>query len=73
MRAEGAELAAILEANRARLVAKNMLDKGNDKARAEAEVGYLSTLLRTLNRASLGVDDRDELVRVRLRFDLGKP
>ena len=73
LRVEGADLAAILDANRARLVAKTMLDKGSDRAKAEAEFGTLLTLLRTLNHASLGVVDGDDSVRVRLHFDLGQP
>lgn len=73
MQAEGSTLAGLLEANRTRLVAKNMLDKGNDKARAEAEFSYLLTLLRTLNHASLDAADLDGSVRVRLSFELGKP
>jgi len=72
-KADGAELAKLLEADRATIVAQNILEKGIDKAKAEAELHVLTALLRTLNRASLSTTDAGDSVRVRLEFQLGGP
>jgi len=67
--ADGGELAALLERDRAALVAKNMLDKGNDKAKAEGEINFLLSLLRMLGPGSLTARDADHSVR--FEVDLG--
>ena len=66
--AEGAELAALLDENVARLVMQNMLEKGNDKPRAEFEVGLLSRIVRALGRGSLSALDTPESVQLRINF-----
>ena len=66
--AEGAELAALIDENLPRLVMQNMLEKGNDKPKAESEVGLLSRIVRTLGRGSLSALDTPESVQFRLDF-----
>jgi hypothetical protein len=66
--AEGAELAALIEENGARLVMQNMLEKGNDKPRAELEVGLLSRIVRALGRGSLSALDTPESVQLKIDF-----
>jgi len=70
--ADGADLARLLDRNRAPLVSKNMLDKGNDKAKAEGEVDFLIALIRTLGHGALSARDADDAVRIKLDFALGK-
>jgi hypothetical protein len=65
--ADGPALARLVTLNRQRLIMQNMLDKGHDKAAAEAEVDGLGRLLKSLGKARLTVEDRPET----LRFDLG--
>ena len=66
--AEGADLAALIEENRPRLVMQNMLEKGNDKTRAEFEVGFLARIVRTLGRGSLSALDTPDAVQFRVDF-----
>jgi hypothetical protein len=69
--ASGAELAGLIEQNRDRLVMQNMLEKGNDKARAEGEIGLLAALARYLGQGTLTSKDRPESLQFRLDFHLG--
>ncbi|MEO6811908.1 MAG: hypothetical protein ABI353_22595, partial [Isosphaeraceae bacterium] len=69
--AEGAELANLIDRNHGRLIAQNMLKKGNDRAKAAANVDFLGQLVRTLGHARLTAQDRPDLTRFRLNFDLG--
>jgi len=71
--ADGAELAALLAENRAKLVMRNMIEKGNDRARAEAEVDFLARLVRTLNRGTFSARDDADGVRLQLDFQTGRP
>ena len=71
--ADGESLAGLIEQNKARLVEQNMLEKGNDQAAAEGEVGLLSGLVRYLGRAGLSVQDAPDALRVHLKFDLNPP
>ena len=73
VQAEGAELAALIDDNRPKLVMQNMLEKGNDKPRAEVEVGLLARIVRTLGRGTLSVRDRPEAVQLRLDFATQNP
>jgi hypothetical protein len=68
--ADGTELARLVEQNRTPLALQNMLDKGNDRERAEAEVDLLARLVRYLGRGSLTARDSAEAATVRLTFDL---
>ena len=71
--ADGAALARLVELNRNRMVMQNMLDKGHDKEQAEAEVGFLATLLRYFGRGRpLGPRRSAEATRVGLEFTLGR-
>jgi hypothetical protein len=73
--ADGAELARLLERDRARLVMRDMLRKGLDKPSAEAGFDALLGLVRHLGHARLTVrDGKDsDAVRLALDFALGDP
>ncbi len=73
--AEGAGLAApaLIDDNRPRLVMQNMLEKGNDKPRAELEVGLLSRIFRALGRGTLSALDTPESVQLRIDFATPAP
>jgi len=71
--ADGAELAALIGENRAKMVMRNMVAKGNDRARAEAEVDFLARLARALNRGSLSARDDADGVRFQLDFRIDAP
>jgi len=68
--ADATEMARLVDLNRARLVMQNMVEKGNDKAVAEKEVGLIVELLRYLGHASLTVKDRPDSVQLRVNFAL---
>ncbi len=71
--ADGRGLAGLVAVNRERLALQNMVEQGNDRASAEAEIDALAALLRALGQAELTVEDRPESVRARLGFTLGRP
>jgi hypothetical protein len=73
--ADGAELARLLERDRARLVMRDMLRKGLDKPAAEAGFDGLLGLVRYLGHARLTVRDGEgsDAVRLALDFALGDP
>ena len=50
---EGPALSAILEANREQMVRKNMVDKGNAREKAEADIRVLLAALGHLDHATL--------------------
>ncbi len=50
---DGAQLHAILVANREQFIRKNMVEKGNSRAQAEAEIGILLAAAGYLDRAAL--------------------
>ena len=68
--ADGPTLAGLLEQNQDRLVTQNMLEKGNDKDKAEQEVGLLVKLVRYLGHAEATVADRPGSLQFRLDFAL---
>ena len=70
--ADGPTLAKLVDANRTRLVMRNILEKGNGQAQAEGEVDLLASLLRYLGHARLGVKDGADVWRLNLDFKLGK-
>jgi hypothetical protein len=70
--ADGVELARLLEVNRARLVTRNMLNKGETKESAEREVGILLSTLRYLGHGRLTIQDDPAATRVEARFQLGQ-
>jgi hypothetical protein len=69
-RADGAELAKLVDRNKGRMAMQNMIEKGNSKDKAEEEIAFLSNLLRYLGRASLTAQDRPDSFRLRLDFAL---
>ena len=71
--ANGAELSALVAENRPRLVMQNMLEKGNDKPKAETEIEFLARVLKTLGRGSLSALDTPSELRLRLDFSLETP
>jgi hypothetical protein len=50
---DGAQLRAILVANRGQFVRKNMVEKGSSREQAETEIGFLLTAVDCLHRATL--------------------
>jgi hypothetical protein len=70
--ADGSAVARLVALNKDRLVMQNMLEKGNDKASAEAEIGYLEALVQWLGQARMSISDSQESVRVLFRTTLGK-
>jgi hypothetical protein len=66
--AEGAELAGLIEANRLRLVMQNMLEKGNDRPKAEEAVETLARIVRTLGRGEFTALDTPDAVQFRIDF-----
>ncbi len=71
--ADGAELSALILENRPRLVMQNMLEKGNEKPKAEAEIEFLARVLKTLGRGSLSTLDTADDLRLRVAFSLQNP
>jgi hypothetical protein len=69
--ARGDELAKLIDENRERLITQNMLEKGNDRAKAEEAIGLLSRLVKYLGQGSLQVRDHGDGLKVNLDFALG--
>jgi hypothetical protein len=69
--ADGKALVHLLELNRVRLVSQNMLEKGNDKATASAQIDLLLGLLRYAGVGTLTAKDGADAVDFRLDFALG--
>lgn len=67
---DGAQLRAILSANRESMVRKNMVDKGVNREQAEAQMGLLFIVLDVLNQAklSLGNEGGHPQAKLELRF-----
>jgi hypothetical protein len=71
LRADGPTLAHLLDLNRQKLVTRNMMEKGNDKAAAGGEVDLLLGLLRYAGKGTLTADDSGKDVVFRLGLKLG--
>ncbi len=69
----GRQLVSILEANRANLIRKNMIDDGNSEAEAEASIGILLTIAEYFGGAKIELGSEDGRMRARLevKIDLG--
>lgn len=67
---DGAAVHAILTDNQRQLVAQNMLDKGHDRAAAEAEIGALLAIAQLVRGLGLQLSTEGQQVRfeARLRF-----
>ncbi|MDX2037854.1 MAG: hypothetical protein SFX72_14480 [Isosphaeraceae bacterium] len=68
---DGRALARLVEINKSRLVMQNMLEKGNDRAKAESEIGFLEAVLRYFSHATMTASDANESLRFFLKVDLG--
>ncbi len=64
--ADGPAIARLTEKNRGFLVTRNMLEKGNAKDQAEAEIDFLVSFLRYLGHATLSLDNSDSSFAVKL-------
>jgi hypothetical protein len=71
--AEGTQIGSILAANRETLVARNMVEKGNTRAKAEGEVDSYTTIVKLARRAQFTAGVRDGLSRYTLSVDLNLP
>jgi len=67
---EGGQLASILEANRKTLVQGNMVKKGNTQEQSETTIDMLISLVKFLDRATLGIGVHEGLPRARLELKL---
>lgn len=68
--ADGAELARILEQNRDRLAMQTMLESGQTKEKAQAQVNTLLAFVRYLGRGRLSIEDGKTASRLELKFRL---
>jgi hypothetical protein len=67
---EGGQLASILEANRKTLIQGNMVDKGNTKEQAEANIDLFISLAKFLDCAKLDIGVQENLTRAGLEIKL---
>jgi hypothetical protein len=74
---DGAQLHAILVANREQFIRKNMVDKGNTREQAETETGFFLTALGCVDRAVLTLARENAhpqaTLELKLRTPGGKP
>lgn len=70
--ADGAALAELIHQNRERLVVQNMLEKGNDRGRAEGEVDLFKALVEYFGAGTVTAADTDDGLRINANFDLGR-
>ncbi len=70
--ADGLALASLVRINREQLAMRNMLEKGNDRTKAESEVDLLAALLRYLGHGRLTVSDQETQSRLAIEFRLGE-
>ncbi len=68
--ADGSQLARILELNRDRLAMQTMLEQGQTKEKAQAQVDGLLALVRYLGHGRLSVNDGPGASRLELKFQL---
>jgi hypothetical protein len=68
--ADGLELARILELNRDRLAMQTMLERGETKEKAQAQVDGLLAFVRYLGHGRLSIDDGPGASRLELKFQL---
>jgi hypothetical protein len=68
--AEGRELARILDLNRDRLAMQTMLERGETKEKAQAQVDQLLAFVRYLGRGRLSIEDAKNASRLELKFQL---
>lgn len=71
--ADGVQLAGLVDANRATLVERNMVEKGNSREKAEGEIGTLAGLLRLAKHARLTGSENGPPARYSLTVELNLP
>jgi hypothetical protein len=72
LEADGNELGQLIAQDREYLVNQNVLEEGNDRARAEAETDLLRKLAEYLGRATYSATSSDGLLRLKLNHELGR-
>lgn len=70
---DAVQLASILDANRPNLVRQNMIDDGNTRDEAEAQIGLILTIVEYLGQASLTLGAREGLSAASLELNLNLP
>jgi hypothetical protein len=70
---DGVQLASILEANRENLVRQNMVNEGNTRQQAEAQIGVILLALEQLAGIKLDVGAKDGVSRAELAIELNLP
>ena len=70
---DGKQLTAILNANRESMVRKSMVDKGSNRAQAEAETGLLFVVLDTLKQVRLSLGNEGGHPQAKLELKLKVP
>ncbi len=70
---DGAQLHAILVANREQFIRKNMVDKGNTRQQAETQTGFLLTALDCLDRAEFTLARENARPQATLELKLKMP
>jgi hypothetical protein len=68
--ADGRQLARILELNRDRLAMQTMLERGETKEKAQAQVDGLLAFVRYLGHGRLSIEDGPSTSRLELKFQL---
>jgi hypothetical protein len=71
--ADGTQLAAILADNRETMVERNMVEKGNTRAKAEGEIDLITAVIKLARRAELTAGVADGVTRLTLGLDLNLP
>jgi hypothetical protein len=70
LEADGRELSQLIAQDREYLVNQNVLEQGNDRGQAEAEIDLLRQLVEYLGHATYSATRADGLLRLRLHHDL---
>lgn len=68
--AKGAEVGQLIDQNRERLIADNMLKEGSDRSQAEAQVALMKSLVEYLGDGKLTAGENEQGVRFNLLFEL---
>jgi hypothetical protein len=69
----GTQLASILEANRENLIRQNMVEEGNTREQAEAQIGMILLALEQLAGVKLDVGAKEGVSRAELAIELNLP
>jgi hypothetical protein len=69
----GPQLASILTANRETLILQNMVNDGNTREQAEAQIGLIVKVAQSVRQLKLDVGNRDGLSRATLKLTIQWP